>query len=136
MSNKKIFFYGILKSGEVIECNSDNAFSNNNIMYLIKGDFIRSTPKEFSIFEYSLFNNNSKLENRTIKWGNIKCTLPKSDIWGSVTGKNHQGVIFKIILNDTFEITFPFQDHSIETIKEIMNLLIYLTNHNTIVVEK
>lgn len=135
MNKKLIFFYGLLKSGEVIECNSDNALNNGDLVYLIKGDFIRSTPKEFSIFEYSLFIKDVKNDDRTINWGNIKCKLPEKDIWGSVSGKSNQGVIFNIILNDKFELTFPFQDHSIETIKEIMDLLNFFKNHNTTLIQ-
>lgn len=135
MSNKHIFFYGILKNGEVIECTSDNAFNNRNLAYLIKGDFIRNTTKGFCIFEYSLFIKDILIDNRTINWGNIKCKLPEKDIWGSVSGKSHQGVIFKIILNNKFELTFSFQEHSIETIKEIMELLIFFKKHNTTLIE-
>lgn len=134
MNQNKKFYYGILKDGDVVEFNSDNAFYNKNINYLIKGDFIRKTHKGFSIFGYSIFKQNLKIDNQTINFGNLICKIPKTDIWGSVSGKNHNGVIFKIIINEKIELTFPFQDHSIEIFKEIFNLLKFLSNHNITII--
>ena len=131
MDNKIIFFYGILHNGKVIELNSDNAFNNPSIVYLIRGDLRRKTPKGFKIFEYSLFIKDSKVEDRIIKWGNIKCELPATDIWGSISGGNNNGVVFRPILNNKFVLTFVSEKHSIKTIEEMMNVLVTLKTHYT-----
>ena len=133
MADKIIFFYGILKDGNVLELNSDDAFTNPHIVYLIKGDLDRKTPKGFSIFKYSLFVKDKRVEDRVINWGNIKCKLPENDIWGSTNGGNNNGVIFQITLNDKFILTFSFQNHSVDTIKEMMNFLILFKNYNTVI---
>lgn len=128
--NNDTVFYGILKSGEVLELKNDSDFDNFNLAFLIKKDFIRNTLKGFPIFNYSIFIKGKMVNNRTIKWGNISCRFPEKDIWDSVSGNNHKGVVSKIILNETFELTF-LQKNTKETIVEIMELLIFFKNHNT-----
>lgn len=131
---KKNIFFGILISGEVIEFNDKSAFDDalkdpSNI-YLLRGDWKRNTEKNFKIFRYSLFSKSENVENRILKWGNIECELPETDIWDSVHGGSHNGVTFKVVLNKIFTLTFYSEKHSISTIKELMDLLNFLKTHN------
>ena len=133
MNDEIIFFFGILSSGDVIELDSNDFFKNHQVIYGLQGSLSRETPAGFKIFEYSLFSKNSRINDRVIKWGNIKCELPEKDEWGSVNGGSHNGVIFKAILNDKFILTFNSANHSIEPIKQLMDILVSLKNHNVIV---
>lgn len=136
MENKSIYF-GILKNGEVVELDNINVFNDalkdTLYVYLLRGDWKRNTEKNFKIFQYSLFLKGEKVENRILKWGNIECELPERDIWGSVNGGRHNGIIFKIVLNKIFDMTFYSEKHSIITIKELMDFLNFLKHHNTII---
>lgn len=127
---KLIFFYGIKKDGAVDELNSDIAFITHQYLYILKGDLDRKTPKGFPIFKYTLYANDKKIEDTIIRWGDIKCKLPEQDVWGNINNSTTNGVCFNIILNDTIKLTFNFQEHSIVTIKEIIDFLRYLNNHN------
>lgn len=136
MEGKNIFF-GILKDGKVVEFNDENAFndaSNNPLnIYLLRGDWKRTTEKNFKIFRYSLFSKSEIVENRILKWGNIECELPETDIWDSIHGGSHNGVTFKVVINKIFILTFYSEKHSIDMIKELMNFLIFLKSHNAII---
>ena len=132
---KKNIFFGILISGEVIEFKDksafDDALKHPSYIYLLRGDWKRNTEKNFKIFRYSLFSKSENVENRILKWGNIECELPKTDIWDSVHGGSHNGVTFKVVLNKIFILTFHSEKHSIDTIKELMDFLNFLKSHNT-----
>ena len=125
-----MFFYGILKNGDVEERNSENAFNDSNLIYLIRGDLERKSEKEFSFFKYTLYEGDKKIEDRIIKWGNLNYKLPETDTWGSVKGGSHNEVLFKVLVNNQMEVSFPSPQHSTEPIKAFMNLLIFLQNHN------
>lgn len=85
------YFIAVYYNGEVrkLSFSSGKIPINTDVRFLIHCEFIRkgNFSEYVAYYRNKIFNNtNNRIEDNTINWEGIKCTIHEEDTWGDVKG--------------------------------------------------